>query len=268
MSEPDMLQIDRLVKSFFKGTINEATALNGLILNVKPGEFVSIIGSNGAGKSSLMNCIAGAHTPDSGRIILDGTDITLWPEYKRSRFIGRVFQDPLSGTCASMTIEENMALANRRGKTRGLGAGVRKSEREFFRDTLARLDLGLEKRLQDQAGLLSGGQRQSLTLLMATLVRPALLLLDEHTAALDPKTARLTMNLTQELVEREHLTTLMITHNMQQALAYGHRLIMMHRGKIVLDLDKDEKSRLTVQHLLEKFGSVTPDQMTDRMILA
>jgi putative ABC transport system ATP-binding protein len=263
-----MLRIDGLVKTFFKDTVNEILALNGLMLNVKPGEFVSIIGSNGAGKSSLMNCIAGAHPPDSGKIILDGENITLWPEYKRSRFIGRVFQDPLSGTCSSMTIEENMALAHRRGKTRGLRSGMQKSEREFFREALARLDLGLETRLQDPTGLLSGGQRQSLTLLMATLVRPTLLLLDEHTAALDPKTARLTMNLTQELVEREHLTTLMITHNMQQALSYGHRLIMMHRGKIVLDLNKDEKSRLTVQHLLEKFSSITPDHMTDRMILS
>ncbi|MDR2825884.1 MAG: ABC transporter ATP-binding protein [Deltaproteobacteria bacterium] len=263
-----MLRINQLVKSFFKGTINEVLAMNGLNLNVKPGEFVSIIGSNGAGKSSLMNCIAGAYTPDSGQIILDGSDITLWPEYRRSKLIGRVFQDPLSGTCASMTIEENMALAYRRGKTRGLSRGMQKSEREFFREALSRLDLGLESRLQDAAGLLSGGQRQSLTLLMATLVRPTLLLLDEHTAALDPKTARLTMNLTQELVETEQLTTLMITHNMQQALNYGHRLIMMHRGKIMLDLNKDEKSRLTVQHLLEKFSSVTPDQMTDKMILA
>jgi putative ABC transport system ATP-binding protein len=263
-----MLHINQLVKSFFKGTINEVQAMNGLSLHVKPGEFVSIIGSNGAGKSTLMNSIAGAYTPDSGQITLDGADITQWPEYRRSKFIGRVFQDPLSGTCSSMTIEENMALAYRRGKTRGLGRGMQKTEREFFREALSRLDLGLEARLQDAAGLLSGGQRQSLTLLMATLVRPTLLLLDEHTAALDPKTARLTMNLTQELVEKEQLTTLMITHNMQQALSYGHRLIMMHRGRIVLDLNKDEKSRLTVQHLLEKFSSVNPDQMTDKMILA
>jgi putative ABC transport system ATP-binding protein len=265
-----MLNITHLLKYFSRGTINEVRALNNLHLRVKPGEFVCIIGSNGAGKSTLMGCISGAHLPDAGNIVLDGLDITSWPEHKRARYMGRVFQDPLSGTCASMTIEENMALALRRGKRRGLVRGVLGSDRALFREALKRLDLGLEARLQDQAGLLSGGQRQSLTLLMATLTRPTLLLLDEHTAALDPKTARLTMELTQELVKRDHLTTIMITHNMQQALTYGDRLIMMHRGLIVLDLNAEEKSRLAVPDLLRKFsgaGLMAQDAVTDRMVL-
>jgi putative ABC transport system ATP-binding protein len=264
-----MLRIAHLVKYFSRGTINEVRALNNLHLRVKPGEFVCVIGSNGAGKSTLMGCVSGTHLPEAGNIVLDGTDITFWPEYKRARYMGRVFQDPLSGTCASMTIEENMALALRRGKRRGLSRGVRRADRDLFRAALGRLDLGLESRLQDRVGLLSGGQRQSLTLLMATLTRPTLLLLDEHTAALDPKTARLTMELTQELVNRDRLTTIMITHNMQQALTYGDRLIMMHRGMIVLDLGAEEKSRLTVTDLLQKFSGVSPDHagMTDRMLL-
>jgi putative ABC transport system ATP-binding protein len=265
-----VLKITRLVKYFSRGTINEVRALNGLHLRVKPGEFLCVIGSNGAGKSTLIGCISGASLPDAGNILLDGSDITFRPEHKRARHIGRVFQDPLSGTCASMTIEENMALALRRGKRRGLSPGVRRSERDLFRDALTRLELGLESRLQDRAGLLSGGQRQSLTLLMATLTRPTLLLLDEHTAALDPKTARLTMDLTQELVKKDRLTTIMITHNMHQALTYGDRLIMMHRGSIVLDLNAAEKSRLTVADLLQKFSSASPDHdaVTDRMVLS
>jgi len=265
-----MLRIEKLVKFFGRGTVNEVRALSGLDLGMDEGEFVSIIGGNGAGKSTLMACISGAHLPDAGRIVLGGRDITFLPEYKRAGLIGRVFQDPLSGTCASMTIEENLSLAALRGRRRGLARGVRKRDRAGYRNLLATLDLGLEDRLTDQVGLLSGGQRQSLTLLMATLVRPTLLLLDEHTAALDPKTARLTMDLTQELVERSRLTTLMITHNMHQALTYGHRLIMMDQGRIILDVGRDEKSRLTVTDLLEKFarGGGGSDSVTDRLVLA
>ena len=261
-----MLEIKGLVKFFGRGTVTEVRALNGLDLEVAEGEFVSIIGGNGAGKSTLLACISGAHPPDAGRIVLGGRDLTFQPEYKRAGLIGRVFQDPLSGTCASMTIEENLSLAALRGRRRGLARGVRKQA--GYRDLLAALDLGLENRLTDPVGLLSGGQRQSLTLLMATLVRPTLLLLDEHTAALDPKTARLTMHLTQELVEKSRLTTLMITHNMHQALTYGHRLVMMDRGRVILDVGQDEKSRLTVPDLLEKFTRAGSDNLTDRLVLA
>ena len=263
-----MLEITGLIKYFGRGTVNEVLALNGLDLSVAAGEFVCLIGGNGAGKSTLMGCISGAHPPDAGRIILDGRDLTFQPEYKRAGLIGRVFQDPLSGTCASMTIEENLALAALRGRRRGLARGVRRQDRAGYRALLASLDLGLESRLADQVGLLSGGQRQSLTLLMATLARPTLLLLDEHTAALDPKTARLTLNLTQELVEKDRLTTLMITHNMHQALTHGHRLIMMDRGRIILDVGGEEKTRLTVSELLEKFTRAGSDNVTDRLILA
>jgi putative ABC transport system ATP-binding protein len=266
-----MLKIRGLSKYFAKGTVNEVRALNRLDLNVAPGEFVSVIGSNGAGKSTLLGCISGAAPPDEGRIVLDGMDITGWPEYKRAKYIGRVFQDPLSGTCATMAIEENMALALRRGKPRTLRAGVTKAERAKFKETLTRLDLGLEKRLADPAGFLSGGQRQSLTLLMATLVRPTLLLLDEHTAALDPRTAGLVMKLTCEIIEEDRLTAVMITHNMQQALAYGQRLIMMHRGSIILDFSAEEKSRLTVQDLLHHFHAANPAvpaAVSDRLVLS
>jgi putative ABC transport system ATP-binding protein len=263
-----VLKIEGLVKFFGRGAVTEVRALNGLDLTVAEGEFVSIIGGNGAGKSTLMACISGAHLPDAGRIILDGRDLTFQPEYRRAGLIGRVFQDPLSGTCASMTIEENLSLAALRGRRRGLARGVRKQDRAGYRDFLAALDLGLEDRLTDPVGLLSGGQRQSLTLLMATLVRPTLLLLDEHTAALDPKTARLTMHLTQELVEKSRLTTLMITHNMHQALTYGHRLVMMDHGRVILDVGQAEKARLTVPDLLEKFTRAGSDNITDRLVLA
>ncbi|MDR1040795.1 MAG: ABC transporter ATP-binding protein [Deltaproteobacteria bacterium] len=266
-----MLKIRGLSKYFARGTVNEVRALNRLDLNVGPGEFVSVIGSNGAGKSTLLGCIAGAAIPEEGRIVLDGTDITGWPEYRRARHIGRVFQDPLSGTCATMTIEENMALAQRRGKPRTLRRGVTRAERARFRETLTRLDLGLEKRLGDPAGFLSGGQRQSLTLLMATLVRPTLLLLDEHTAALDPRTAGLVMKLTCDIIEEDKLTAVMITHNMQQALAYGQRLIMMHRGSIILDFSAEEKSRLTVQDLIHHFHAANPavpGAVSDRLVLS
>ncbi|MDR2352955.1 MAG: ATP-binding cassette domain-containing protein [Deltaproteobacteria bacterium] len=272
-----MLKISKLSKYFGRGTVNEVLALDNLSLHVSPGEFVCVIGSNGSGKSTLMGCVSGNHQPDDGRIDLNGEDITLWPEYKRAKKIGRVFQDPLSGTCASMTIMENMALANRRGLPRTLRLGVTKKERLKFQTALARLDLGLEDRLADKVGLLSGGQRQSLTLLMSTLLRPTILLLDEHTAALDPKTANLVMELTRDIVEKENLTTIMITHNMQQALSYGTRLIMMHRGKFLLDFNAKEKARLSVEDLLHHFHAANPtfpgqpltDQpLTDQMVLA
>lgn len=252
-----MLRVDNLVKYFGRGTVNEMLALDHARLHVRPGEFICIIGSNGAGKSTLMSCIAGAVLPDEGTISLEGEDITQQPEYRRAAHIGRVFQDPLSGTCAGMTIEENMALALRRGKRRGLSGGVKKAERELFRHKMSRLDLGLENRLKDRMGLLSGGQRQSLTMIMATLVRPKLLLLDEHTAALDPKTAQLIMDLTEEIVRNDDLTTLMITHNLQDALAHGDRLIMMHQGKVALDIAGRDKQSLTVADLLEQFKEAT-----------
>ncbi|MDR2339284.1 MAG: ATP-binding cassette domain-containing protein [Deltaproteobacteria bacterium] len=266
-----MLRLEGLSKWFAKGTVNEVQALDGLDLEVGTGEFVCVIGSNGAGKSTLLNCVAGTYPPDKGRILLAGEDIGGRPEFKRARLIGRVFQDPLLGTCASMTIEENMALANRRGKRRTLRPGIRDLERERFREALSKLGLGLEDRLKDKAGLLSGGQRQALTLLMATLVRPTILLLDEHTAALDPKTAGLIMDLTRDLVEGGKLTTIMITHNMQQALSFGGRLVMMHRGKVLLDYSGSEKERLTVQDLLRHFHEANPlipdNGVTDRMVL-
>jgi putative ABC transport system ATP-binding protein len=266
----NMLEATSLVKYFDRGTVNEVLALDGVDLRVQPGEFVCIIGSNGAGKSTLMGCISGCSPPDYGRTVLDGHDITFWPEYRRASLIGRVFQDPLAGTCSSMTIEENMALALRRGRQRGFRRGVTNSERELFRTSLSKLDLGLEHRLPDQVGLLSGGQRQSITLLMATLIKPKLLLLDEHTASLDPKTAELNMKLTCELVEEERLTTLMITHNMQQAISYGHRLIMLHQGRIILDFDQEAKKRLTVRDLLQHFHSAASDlsnSISDRLLL-
>jgi putative ABC transport system ATP-binding protein len=265
-----MLKVRGISKYFARGTVNEVRALNRLDLDVETGEFISVIGSNGAGKSTLLGCISGAAPPDEGKIILDGVDITGWPEYRRARHVGRVFQDPLSGTCASMTIGENMALALRRGKRRTLRAGTTRGERARFREVLASLDLGLEKRLDDPAGFLSGGQRQSMTLLMATLVRPTLLLLDEHTAALDPRTAGLVMKLTCDIIEKDKLTAIMITHNMQQALAYGQRLIMMHRGSIILDFSAEEKSRLTVQDLIHHFHAANLAEtggVSDRMVL-
>ncbi|MDR1678009.1 MAG: ATP-binding cassette domain-containing protein [Deltaproteobacteria bacterium] len=265
-----MLEATALVKYFFRGTVNEVLALDRVNLKVKQGEFVCIIGSNGAGKSTLMGCISGNAPPDSGSTVIDDLDITMWPEYRRSKIIGRVFQDPLAGTCASMTIEENMALALRRGHRRGFRRGVTAKERELYRTSLSKLDLGLESRLTDQVGLLSGGQRQSITLLMATLIKPKLLLLDEHTASLDPKTADLVMRMTCDLVEEERLTTLMITHNMQQAITYGHRLIMLHHGRIILDFDQEAKKKLTVRDLLQHFHTAASDfsnSLSDRLVL-
>jgi len=265
-----VIQIEGLVKIFHRGSVNENVALSGVDLHVADGDFVTVIGSNGAGKSTLLNAVAGAFPVDAGAIRIDGRDVTRLPEHVRARHIGRVFQDPLKGTAASMTIEENLAIAARRGLRRGLAPGVRGGDREEFRALLASLGLGLENRLKDPVGLLSGGQRQSITLLMATIRRPKILLLDEHTAALDPKTAHLVMDLTDRLVERDRLTTLMVTHNMEQALRHGNRTIMMHRGRIILDVSGEERRGLTVKDLLDKFHEVRTDDegLSDRMLLA
>ena len=263
-----MLEISGIHKTFHPGTVNANHALKGLSLHLAEGESIAVIGGNGAGKSTLLNAVAGVWTVDSGSIHLGGIDITHLPEHKRAKYIGRVFQDPMMGTAGNMQIEENLALAARRGKRRGLKAGITKAEREQFRDMLRILDLGLENRLTDKVGLLSGGQRQALTLLMATLQKPKLLLLDEHTAALDPKTAAKVMEVTRTLVNRDRLTTLMITHNMRDAIAYGDRLIMMYEGRIALDIAGEEKQKLTVEDLLAKFGQATgASETTDKLLL-
>lgn len=258
-----MLELIGLYKTFNPGTVNEKRAINGLNLTLEDGDFVTIIGGNGAGKSTTLNLIAGAIPADQGTIRLDGVDLTHLPEHKRAKYLGRVFQDPMMGTAATMGIEENLALASRRGKTRGLRRGITAQERALFREKLAALDLGLENRMTSRVGLLSGGQRQALTLLMATLNRPQLLLLDEHTAALDPKTADKVLRLTEEIVARDHLTTLMVTHNMRNAIQYGNRLIMMDAGRIVVDVRGEEKKNLSVRDLLEKFNVEN-----DRMLLS
>ena len=258
-----MLELIGLYKTFNPGTVNEKRAINGLNLTLEDGDFVTIIGGNGAGKSTTLNLIAGAIPADQGTIRLDGVDLTRLPEHKRAKYLGRVFQDPMMGTAATMGIEENLALASRRGKSRGLRRGITNQERELFREKLAALDLGLENRMTSRVGLLSGGQRQALTLLMATLNRPQLLLLDEHTAALDPKTADKVLHLTEEIVARDHLTTLMVTHNMRNAIQYGNRLIMMDAGRIVVDVRGEEKKNLSVRDLLEKFNVEN-----DRMLLS
>lgn len=264
-----MLDIQNIFKTFNAGTVNEKTALNGVSLHLNEGESVAVIGGNGAGKSTLMNSVAGTWLVDSGRILLDGMDITHLPEHKRAKYIGRVFQDPMMGTAATMQIEENLALALRRGQGRTLHSGITRAEREMFRDLLSTLDLGLEDRLTVRVGLLSGGQRQALTLLMASLVKPKLLLLDEHTAALDPKTAAKVMSVTRTIVNRDALTTLMITHNMRDAIEYGDRLIMMYEGRIVLDIAGEEKQKLTVEDLLAKFGQATgSDEADDKLLLS
>ena len=264
-----MLKINNVVKVFNKGTVNEKRALNGINLELKKGDFVTIIGGNGAGKSTMLNMIAGVYPIDSGKIILDGNDISREPEYKRAKYLGRVFQDPMKGTAAGMEIEENLALAYRRGKKRGLKWGITKEEKELFHEKLKLLNLGLEDRMTSKVGLLSGGQRQALTLLMATLLRPELLFLDEHTAALDPKTAKKVLDLTCEIVEQDNLTALMVTHNMRDAIAIGNRLIMMYDGKIIYDISGEEKKNLTVDDLLKKFEVASGEEFAnDRMILA
>ena len=263
-----MLEIRDIYKTFNAGTINEKRALQGVSLHLQPGDFVTVIGGNGAGKSTLLNCITGAYPVDEGNILINGVDVTNLPEYKRATFIGRVFQDPMMGTAATMQIEENLALAARRGKFRGLGQGINKQERQQYKEALKILDLGLEDRLTAKVGLLSGGQRQALTLLMATLQKPKLLLLDEHTAALDPKTAAKVLGATQRIVERDNLTTLMITHNMRDAIAYGNRLIMMYDGRIVVDVQGEEKKHLTVEQLLNLFSKASgSDEADDKLLL-
>ena len=264
-----MLEINNIIKTFNPGTVNEKVALRGVSLHLKPGDFVTVIGGNGAGKSTLMNTVAGVYPVDSGSISIDGVDVTALPEHKRAKFIGRVFQDPMMGTAASMQIEENLALASRRGKPRTLRTGITRTEREGYREQLKILGLGLEDRLTAKVGLLSGGQRQALTLLMATLQKPKLLLLDEHTAALDPKTAAKVLEVTQRIVERDHLTTLMITHNMKDAIAYGNRLIMMYDGRILVDVSGEEKSKLTVEQLLNLFNQASgSDEADDKLLLS
>ena len=264
-----MLQIKDVFKTFNAGTINEKVALKGVNLHLKPGDFVTVIGGNGAGKSTMLNSVAGVFPVDEGQILIDGVDVTHLPEYKRAKFIGRVFQDPMMGTAATMQIEENLALAARRGKFRGLRAGITKAEREHYKEELKILGLGLEDRMTAKVGLLSGGQRQALTLLMATLQKPKLLLLDEHTAALDPKTAAKVLEVTQRIVERDNLTTLMITHNMRDAIAYGNRLIMMYDGHIVVDVSGEEKKNLTVEQLLKLFSQASgSDEADDKLLLS
>lgn len=248
-----MLSVKSLGKTFGKGSSNEKQALVNVNLSLQEGEFVTVIGGNGAGKSTLFNCIAGVYEIDAGQIFLDGEDVSFDPEYKRSRTIGRVFQDPLKGTAYDMTIEENLALAFAKGQPTGLRAGITKKDKAFFKEHLTLLELGLENRMKQKVGLLSGGQRQALTLLMATIVKPKLLLLDEHTAALDPAIARKVMTLTQHIVAKENLCTLMITHNMKASLEFGTRTIMMHEGKIIMDLQGTERSNMTVERLIEQF---------------
>ena len=258
-----MLEIKNIYKTFNPGTINEKVALNGLSLKLNEGDFVTVIGGNGAGKSTMLNAVAGVWPVDEGQIIIDGTDVTKLSEHKRAAYLGRVFQDPMTGTAATMGIEENLALAKRRGKTRVLRPGITKTEREEYKELLKILDLGLEDRLTSKVGLLSGGQRQALTLLMATLQKPKLLLLDEHTAALDPKTAAKVLDITDRIVNRDHLTTLMITHNMKDAITHGNRLIMMMNGRIVLDIQGEEKKKRTVKQLLDKFEEASGEEFSN-----
>ncbi len=264
-----MLCVDSISKTFFPGTINEKKALCDLTLHLKPGDFATVIGGNGAGKSTTLNAIAGVWPIDKGRILIDGVDVTKEPEYQRARYIGRVFQDPMLGTAAGMMIEENLAIASRRGEFPGLRWSSSSEQQERFYEMLKSLELGLEDRMTAHVGLLSGGQRQALTLLMATIKRPKLLLLDEHTAALDPKTAAKVLELTERIVKRDSLTTLMITHNMRDALRFGNRLIMMHEGYILVDVNGEEKKNLTIRDLLEMFEKASGDDMaSDKLLLS
>ena len=264
-----MLEIRNIHKTFNAGTVNEKQALRGVSLTLADGDFVTVIGGNGAGKSTLLNAVAGVWPVDEGSIVVGGADVTHLPEFKRAQYIGQVFQDPMMGTAATMQIEENLALAMRRGKSRSLRVGITKQEREEYKELLKILDLGLEDRLTSKVGLLSGGQRQALTLLMATLIKPQLLLLDEHTAALDPKTAAKVLDATDRLVAKDHLTTLMITHNMKDAISHGNRLIMMYEGRIVIDVSGEEKKKLTVPQLLDLFSKVSgSDEADDKLLLS
>lgn len=264
-----MLIFNEIYKTFNQNTVNEKRVINNLSLHLQKGDFVTVIGGNGAGKSTLLNLIAGVYPPDSGSIILDGDAITNLPEYKRAKYLGRVFQDPMMGTAANMEIQENLALAYRRGMKRGLRWGITGKEKQVYMEKLNNLGLGLETRMSTKVGLLSGGQRQALTLLMATLQQPKLLLLDEHTAALDPSTAERVLELTQQIVSANKLTTLMVTHNMKQAIQFGNRLIMMYEGRIIFDVTGEEKSNLKVADLLKKFETVSHGSFAnDRMILS
>ncbi len=255
-----MVKIEGLKKIFNAGTVDEKIAIGGITVRIAEGDFITVIGSNGAGKSTLLNLIAGTHLPNEGDIHIDGEVVTHLIENKRAKYLGRIFQDPLLGTAASMTIEENLGMADLRGKRRTLKWGVAKSRREHYRDMLKMMDLGLEDRLKQPVNLLSGGQRQSLTLLMATLSIPKLLLLDEHTAALDPKTAKRVMDLTQKIIEENNLTAIMVTHNMDQAIRFGNRLIMLHEGKIQLDIKGEEKKNFTVEEAIKRFGTTLKDE--------
>lgn len=263
-----MLEVKNIWKTFNVGTVNQKTALHNVSLKLEEGDFVTVIGGNGAGKSTLLNAIAGTWYVDQGTISIDGVDVTKMPEHKRAQFLGRVFQDPRTGTAVNMGIDENLALAARRGKKRGLGVGITAKEREEYKELLKTLDLGLEDRITSKVGLLSGGQRQAVTLLMATLKKPRLLLLDEHTAALDPKTASKVLAATDEIIARDNLTSIMITHNMRDAIAHGNRLIMLDDGNIILDIKGEEKKNLTVDDLLQKFAIASGGQLdNDRMML-
>lgn len=264
-----MLEIKNIYKTFNPGTINQKVALNNLNLKLNDGDFVTVIGGNGAGKSTMLNAISGVWKPDAGQILIDSVDVTKMPEHKRARFLGRVFQDPMLGTAPDMSIQENMALAYRRGKRRGLGWGISEKEKSFFKEELSRLDLGLEDRITSKVGLLSGGQRQAVTLLMATLKSPRLLLLDEHTAALDPKTAAKVLELSQKIIAENHLTALMVTHNMKDAIHYGNRLIMMNEGHVIFDVSGEEKKNLTVEDLIAKFSTASGEEFAnDRALLS
>lgn len=264
-----MLEIQNVHKTFNLGTINEKIALNGVNLNLNPGDFVTIIGGNGAGKSTTLNAIAGVWPIDEGNIIVDGVDLTRLSEYKRAVHLGRVFQDPMIGTAATMSIEENMAIAARRGEHRGFRWGISKKEREQYKEQLKELNLGLEERLSSKVGLLSGGQRQAITLLMAAMKKPKLLLLDEHTAALDPKTAAKVLEISDKIIEENQLTAMMVTHNMKDAIAHGNRLIMMHEGRVIYDVSGEEKKKLHVSDLLAKFEEASGGEFAnDRMMLA
>lgn len=264
-----MLELRNIYKTFNKGTVNEKKALCGVNLTLNDGDFCTVIGGNGAGKSTTLNAIAGVWPVDSGAILIDGKDISALPEHKRAPYLGRVFQDPMTGTVADMEIIENLAIAARRGKRRGLSWGVKHSEKAKYRELLSQFDLGLEDRMTTKVGLLSGGQRQAITLLMATIKKPKLLLLDEHTAALDPKTAAKVLELSDKIIADNNLTALMVTHNMKDAIAHGNRLIMMNEGKIILDISGEEKKKLTVEQLLQKFEQVSGSKLeNDRMLLS
>ncbi len=255
-----MVRLENITKIFSKGTIDEKVAINGITLHIRKGDFITIIGSNGAGKTTVLNLTAGTCAPDEGDIFIDDSRVTRLPEHRRAKYLGRIFQDPLMGTAATMTIEENLAMADLRGQIRGLRWGIKNARRDHYREILKMLNLGLETRLKDTVSLLSGGQRQSLTLLMVTLSLPKLLLLDEHTAALDPKTAQRVMELTQKIIEENNLTTVMVTHNMQQAIKYGNRMIMLHEGKVQFDIEGKEKSALTVEEVVKRFGAELKDE--------